>query len=73
MDKIADSYLSREAWLDIVKPVEMAGRLDHVAAKPPRNKREKKTAMLQNHYLSKRSVGMFSDPNAYERIQWKNS
>lgn len=67
-DKPANPDLMREAWLDIVKPVAMAGRLDHIPAKVPGNLREKSQGRKQAHYLSRRSFGM---PEGYERIQWK--
>lgn len=68
MTKPADPYLAREAWLNIVKPVEMAGRLDHVKATPASNARERKTRDLQNHYLTQRSVGIEYQEGQFERI-----
>lgn len=66
--KAADEYLMREAWLNVVKPVEMAGRLDHVKARPPMNKREEKTAQLQNYFLTRKSQGFNYQEGQYERI-----
>lgn len=68
--RLPDPYLSREAWLQIVKPVEMAGRLDHIPATKPNNKREQKTADLQNFYLTRKSIGGFSDN--YDKIRWNH-
>lgn len=65
--KPANPYLLKEAWLDIVKPVAMAGRLDHIPAKVPENLREKSQGRTQAYYLSRRSYGM---PDGYERIKW---
>lgn len=66
--KMADPYLSREAWLNIVKPVEMAGRLDHVKARPPANRREQETARVQNYFLTRKSQGFEYQEGQYERI-----
>ena len=62
-----DKNLAREGWLDIVKPVEMSGRLDHIPAKKPTTKKEKETARLQNYWLSRRSYVM---PEGYDAIDW---
>ncbi len=67
--KPADPYLMRDFWLQVVQPVERQGRLNN-AIKPikARTKREKKTAIEQNYYLTKHSFGM---PDGYDRIDWR--
>ncbi len=67
-----DKDLSREGWLDIVKPVELAGRLDHIPARKPVTKKDRETARLQNHWLSRRTPGSTSERyrENYERIKW---
>lgn len=68
-----DKDLSREGWLDIVKPVERAGRLDHIPARKPVTKKDYETARLQNYYLTKNSFGSTSERyrENYDRIKWK--
>lgn len=70
-----DKDLSREGWLDIVKPVELAGRLDHIPARKPVTKKDRETARLQNHWLSRRSIGSASEAyrENYERIKWNRT
>ncbi len=65
--KQADPYLMREAWLHIVKPVALAGRLDKMEAQKPVTKKQQHTAQVQNYYLTRKSYAM---PDGYERIQW---
>lgn len=67
---IPDKNATREFWLDVVKPVEMAGRLDHIPARPAETLAEKSAAKTQNHWLSRKSFG-FPDSDWYERIAWK--
>lgn len=67
---LPDKDLSREGWLDIVKPVDMAGRLDHIPARKPVTKKDYDIAAKQNYWLSRRSHGM---PVGYERIKWKHN
>jgi hypothetical protein len=67
---IPDKDLSREGWLDIVKPVDMAGRLDHIPAIKPTTKKQFDTAAKQNYWLSRRSYGM---PTNYDRIKWEHN
>lgn len=62
-----DKNLSREGWLDIVKPVELAGRLDKIPAQKPVSKLDKRRAENQRYWLSKRSYDM---PSGYEFIDW---
>jgi hypothetical protein len=63
----ADPQLMKEAWLDIVAPVERAGRLDHIPARKPMNKKEVDTARKQNYAVTRRTFGM---PDNYNRIDW---
>lgn len=65
--KIPDKDLSREGWLDIVKPVDMAGRLDKIPARKPVTKKDYDIARNQSYWLSRRSIGM---PDGYSRIDW---
>jgi hypothetical protein len=65
--KMPDKDLSREGWLDIVKPVEMAGRLDKIPARKPVTKKDHDIARKQNYWLSRRSFGM---PGSYDCINW---
>jgi hypothetical protein len=67
-----DKDLAREGWLDIVKPVDMVGRLDHIPARKPRTKKDKETARLQNYWLTRRSIGGSSEQyrTNYDRIKW---
>lgn len=69
-----DKDLSREGWLDIVKPVELAGRLDHIPARKPITKKDKETARIQNYWLTRRSIGSMSEAyrEGYERIKWNH-
>jgi hypothetical protein len=69
-----DKDLSREGWLDIVKPVDMLGRLDHIPARKPRSKKEKEMARVQNYWLSRRSIGGSNDAyrTGYDRIKWNH-
>jgi hypothetical protein len=67
MSKPADQNLAREGWLDIVKPVDMAGRLDHIPAQKPVTKKQYDTAKKQSYWLSRRSYGM---PDGYSQIDW---
>lgn len=64
---LPDKNLSREGWLDIVKPVAMAGRLDHIPARKPVTKKDRDIAKNQNYWLTRRSMAM---PDGYEKIDW---
>lgn len=65
--KIPDKDLSREGWLDIVKPVYEAGRLDHIPARKPVTLHDHKVAQSQNYWLTRKSIG-FPDTDWHERI-----
>ena len=67
-----DKDLAREGWLDIVKPVDMVGRLDHIPARKPITKKEHETARLQNYWITRRSYGSTNEQyrTGYERIKW---
>lgn len=67
---LPDKDLSREGWLDIVKPVAMVGRLDHIPAIKPKTKKQYDIAAKQNYWLSRRSYGM---PHNYDNIKWRHS
>jgi hypothetical protein len=69
-----DKNLAREGWLDIVKPVELAGRLDHIPARKPVTAKDRETARLQNHWLTRRSIGGASEQyrRGYDRIKWNS-
>ena len=64
---IADKNAVREYWLDVVKPVERAGRLDHIPARKAETLQEKSVAKTQNHWISRKSFG-FPDGSWHERI-----
>lgn len=68
--KQADPYLMREAWLQIVKPVANAGRLDKIAAQKPLTKKQKHVAQVQNYHLTRATYAM---PDGYSRIQWNST
>jgi hypothetical protein len=68
--KPADPQLVKDAWLDIVVPVERAGRLDHIPARKAETLRERDIARTQNYSVTRRTYG-FSDSDWYERIRWK--
>lgn len=55
---LPDKNLSREGWLDIVKPVAMAGRLDKIPARKPVTKKDYDTAKKQAYWLGRRSFSM---------------
>ncbi len=65
--KQADPYLMREAWLHIVKPVALAGRLDKIQAQRAETPRQKHVAQVQNYFLTRKSYSM---PGGYDRIRW---
>jgi hypothetical protein len=69
-----DKDLAREGWLSIVKPVELAGRLDHIPARKPVTAKDRETARLQNYWLTRRSIGGSSDVyrTNFERIKWNS-
>lgn len=64
----AGMYEQREAWLEMVKPVSNAGRLDKIPARRATTLRDRRTAQVQNYYLTRRSFGSFH-PN-YDLIDW---
>ncbi|MDE2591105.1 MAG: hypothetical protein KGL95_15715, partial [Patescibacteria group bacterium] len=70
-----DKDLAREGWLNIVKPVEKVGRLDHIPARKPVTKKDYETARIQNYWLTKNSFGSTSERyrENYERIKWNRT
>src|SRR5260221_3297836 len=68
--KIPDKDLSREGWLDIVKPAYLRrGHTDYLLHQEADTTLRKSRAATQNHWLTKRSFGM---PDNYERIKWSH-
>ena len=67
MSGLPDKNLAREGWLDIVKPVELAGKLDHIPARKPVTKKDYDIAKKQAYWLSKRNYSM---PEGYDTIKW---
>ena len=65
--KLPDPVAMREAWLQIVQPVERAGRLDHIKAQKATTPKMVDTAIKQNYWLTRKTYGM---PQGYERIKW---
>src|SRR6266699_3589070 len=66
--KIPDKDLSREGWLDIVKPAYLRrGHTDYLLHQEADTTLRRSRAKMQNYWLSRRSFGM---PDNYERIQW---
>lgn len=65
--KMPDAKLCRDEWLRIVQPVERAGRLDKIPARPIKTKLDKKIAEAQRIGLSQRT---FSMPDNYDKIDW---
>ncbi len=64
--KIPDKDLSREGWLDIVKPAYLRrGHTDYLLHQEADTTLRKSRAATQNYWLSRRSFGM---PDGYERI-----
>ncbi len=57
-EKPADPYLEKQAWLDVVAPVERAGRLDHIPARKASTPREAETARRQNYALTRHTFAM---------------
>src|SRR6266567_8606534 len=68
--KIPDKDLSREGWLDIVKPAYLRrGHTDYLLHQEADTTLRRSRAKMQNYWLSRRSFGM---PDNYERIQWSH-
>ena len=67
--KIADPEGVKDFWLQVVKPVAQAGRLDKIPAHTAVTPRGKDIARKQNYELTKRTYGM---PKGYDKIKWKN-
>src|SRR5207247_11283956 len=68
--KIPDKDLSREGWLDIVKPAYMRrGHTDYLLHQEANTTLRRSRAKTQNYWLSRRSYGM---PENYERIRWNH-
>src|SRR6266700_1745556 len=68
--KIPDKDLSREGWLDIVKPAYLRrGHTDYLLHQEADTTLRRSRAKTQNHWLTRRSYGM---PDNYERIQWRH-
>ncbi len=67
--KPGDPYLMREAWLQVVKPVANAGRLDSIQPRKASTKKQQHTAQVQNYYLTRKCYAM---PVGYERIRWNS-
>ena len=68
--KIPDKDLSREGWLDIVKPAYLRrGHTDYLLHQEADTTLRRSRAATQNHWLTKRSFGI---PDNYERIQWSH-
>ena len=67
--KPADPYLQREAWKEIVVPVERAGRLDHIPARKPVTKKDYDTARKQNSAITRKPFGLSEQArDNYDRI-----
>ena len=66
----ADPQAVRDFWLQTVRPVADAGRLDKIRpAFKGVSPRGRDIARNQNHWLTRKSFGM---PDGYERIKWQN-
>lgn len=64
----ADPYKCREQWLQFVRPIADCGKLEKLRTVRAKTKREKKTADMQNYYLSRKSFGCFGQ--RYDLIDW---
>ena len=68
MSEMADPLKVRDFWLDCVRPVADAGKLDKIKPKKATTPREKAQAKTQNYSLTRRVIGGFGDN--YDRIDW---
>ena len=64
----ADYHQQREFWIETVRSAQDRGKLEKVPTKKAETLREKRTAQVQNYWLSKKSFGSFHAN--YDLIDW---
>lgn len=68
--QFADYHAQREFWIETVRSAQDRGSLEKVPTTMATTKREKRTALAQKYWLSKKSIGGFHAN--YDRIDWSS-